>query len=69
MLRIGSVVESQFGTAQVVDITLTDHKHGKFGRSVEHLNWQLIRAGWAVIDLDNGHWQYGDQISPEQKEM
>lgn len=68
VLRVGSVVESQFGTAKVVDITLADRKHGKSGSSVEHLNWELVQGGWAVVDLDNGHWQYGDQISPAQEE-
>ena len=68
MLRVGDSVDSRFGTGKVEAITLTDRKHGKTGSSVGHLSWDLVQAGWAVVDLDNGHWQYGDQISPARED-
>jgi len=68
MLRVGDSVDSRFGTGKVEAITLTDRRYGKTGSSIENLSWELVQAGWAVVDLDNGHWQYGDLISRTQEE-
>ena len=68
MLRVGDTVESQYGDASVTSITLTNQRHGKEGRDVPYIHWLLVKKGWVVVDLANGHWQYGDQVSPVQKE-
>lgn len=37
----------------------------KYGRDVESADWDTVRNGRTiVVDLDNNHWAYGDQLSP-----
>jgi hypothetical protein len=35
----------------------------KHGASVDFMNWALVPTR-AVVDLNNGHWAYGEQIEP-----
>ena len=46
--------------AQVVAIEETDEPHEKDGRTVDSIDFEDRER--SVIDLDNGHWCYGDQI-------
>jgi hypothetical protein len=34
----------------------------KYGESRDHVEWSKIHS--VVVDLDNGHWAKGHQISP-----
>jgi hypothetical protein len=50
--------------ATVLRIESTHTTRTKHGRQAHHLDWDRVRAGYAVVDLDTGNWAYGDQISP-----
>lgn len=40
-------------------------KGSKYGKDVNSANWDLVMNGRTiVVDLDNGHWAYGDQLKP-----
>ena len=67
-LKIGDVVfwKGAFGTAakkkaKIVNIEHT--KGGKYGDSVDSICWSLVRDREVCVDLDNGSWAYGSQIS------
>lgn len=36
---------------------------GKYGDEVDELAWSKVKNRDVVINLDNGHWAYGTQIS------
>ena len=46
--------------AKVERIEETDEPHDKYGREVDCIDFE--DRDCAVLDLDNGHWCYGDQI-------
>ena len=68
-LKVGDVVSSRFGVARVERIEITDEKYGTHGSMppVEAVSWGMVRDGWVVVDLDNGHWQRGIDISSDYK--
>lgn len=73
-LRIGDSVlwRGAFGThapqpARVTGITITDGPREKYGRSAPNAPWALVRCNRVVVDLDNGYWAYGEQISPSEE--
>ena len=35
----------------------------KEGRPVKSVDWNTVKTGNVIVDLDNGHWAYGRQIS------
>ena len=35
----------------------------KNGEEVNEVPWDMVNGRNVVVDLDNGHWAYGDQIS------
>lgn len=40
------------------------------GKPVDRVAWSIV-TGWdddVVVDLANGKWAYGDQLSPDSKE-
>ena len=37
----------------------------KDGDEVQETTWDEVTGRNAIIDLDNGHWAWGFQISPE----
>jgi len=36
---------------------------GKVGHDVPNVHWELVNDRSVIVDLDNGHWAYGNQIS------
>lgn len=52
--------------AIVTDIERTHEQHGKYGDTVDSLPWSVVRDGFAVVTLENGHWAYGYQLEPVQ---
>ena len=66
-IKVGSRVmwRGGFGSepaveAKVKRIEETDEPHDKYGREVDSIDFE--NRDCSVIDLDNGHWCYGDQI-------
>ena len=36
----------------------------KYGKPVKSVDWGTVKGGRrVVVNLDNGHWAYGDQLS------
>lgn len=67
ILSLGDTVNSKFGPAKVEGITLVvqqGDKGERSGQPVRRIAWELVEQNWAVVDLSNGHWCYGDQVSP-----
>ena len=51
--------------AKVKEITLCEAEGVKHGRLVSEVLWDKVTSGRKIIvDLDNGHWAWGFQISP-----
>ena len=36
----------------------------KSGDAVDWVDWEDVKSGEVIVDLDNGHWGYGSQIYP-----
>ena len=45
-----------------IEIVAPGEKEG--GEDVKQVPWAVVESGCVVVTLDNGHWAYGDQISP-----
>lgn len=72
-IKVGSKViwRGGWGTAEPVEAEIECIQRVaqgcKTGRVVESLSWSTISGRNVVIDLTNGHWCYGNQISPIEK--
>lgn len=74
VLRLGDEVlwRGGFGRdvprlATVKRIEVTPGKRQKYGgREVQWVEWKTVNANRVVVDLDNGHWAYGEQIMPKE---
>lgn len=71
ILKVGDKVSwrGSFGTAAPQEVVvkgmeLTEHPREKSGVAVEAVSWDSVRANKVIFDLENGHWAYGEQISP-----
>jgi hypothetical protein len=71
MLHVGDAVawRGAWGSeaprrAVVRSIEQTYHPREKYGTQVQEMPWSRVRKNYAVVDLDNGHWAYGEQIYP-----
>ena len=37
----------------------------KYGKDINSADWNVVKSGRTiVVDLDNGHWAYGSQLTP-----
>ena len=61
MIKIGDWVNSKFGKAKITCIELCKQAGDKYGESVHEV--EVGMKNYCVFDLDNGHWQRGEQIS------
>ena len=59
-LKIGDTVLSKHGTAVVESIELVEPGQ-KYGIKVNEVYWSMIDS--VVVDMDNGHWSYGEDLS------
>jgi hypothetical protein len=72
-IKVGSKVmwRGNFGTAAPVEAEIEAiqmvAKGCKFGRYVNSLSWSTIDGRNVVVDLTNGSWAYGNQLSPIEK--
>ena len=59
MFHVGQQVMSKWGKARIKTIEVTNDSDRKYGYDV-----QSVPANCTfVVDLDNGHWAYAEQIS------
>lgn len=50
--------------AKVIGINLNDRVF-KDGQPLTEVEWYIVQEGRnIVVSLDNGHWAYGNQLSP-----
>ena len=64
LIKIGTKVDSRFGEAKVTSIDLCENAGEKEGIHVEKIRVDLKDR--CIFDLDNGHWCYGYQITPQE---
>lgn len=48
--------------AIIKSIELCERPGAKYGEAVNEVAWELKDR--ICVDLDNGHWAYGDQLKP-----
>lgn len=70
-LKIGDTVSWRGGfgmedpmPAIVIAMEVTDEPRDKYGSTVDEVDWHIVEENRVVFTLDNGHWAYGEQISP-----
>ena len=63
-IKIGTTVDSRFGVAKVTGIEMVEEGRKDGGIEMEKIFY--ADKDRCVFDLDNGHWQYGYQISVSQ---
>jgi hypothetical protein len=61
ILKVGDEVYSRWGQTTVKRIEECADGE-KYGREVKSMPWLLVPL-YAVVDLNNGHWAYGYQIT------
>ena len=69
MMKVGDTVmwRGCFGMdapkpAKIESIEETQQRRSKYGDAVSEIAWS--RKDYALVTLDNGHWAYGEQLSP-----
>ena len=69
MMKVGDTVmwRGCFGMdapkpAKIESIEETQQRRSKYGDAVNEIAWS--RKDYALVTLDNGHWAYGEQLSP-----
>ena len=76
LLKVGDTVSwrGSWGSdapklAKVVGLAVTDRPREKHGFSVELVHWSVVETNHCIVDLDNGHWAYGFQVSQPTPEV
>ena len=64
MIRIGDKVDTRFGIATIIGIEICERAGDKYG--VAKIAVYEEDKNRCVFDLDNEHWQYGNQITTLQ---
>ena len=59
MFHVGQQVVTRWGIARIKTIEVTNESDRKYGYDVQSVPSNCT----FVVDLDNGHWAYGDCIS------
>ena len=59
--KIGDTVHSRHGVAKIDRIEVVEPGEKEDGISVKEFYWSMKNQ--VVVDLDNGHWTYGESIS------
>jgi hypothetical protein len=63
--KIGDTVISRHGVAKIKHIEVVEPGEKEDGISVKKFYWSMKNQ--VVVDLDNGHWAYGETISKSEK--
>ena len=48
--------------ATVMTIEAVEEEGQKHGTPVSVIDWRAVTGRRVVVDLDNGHWAYGEQL-------
>ena len=70
VLRVGDKVRwrGSWGANPAVEATVTNIVvGGKSGQDVLAVPWNGVQGREVVVDLDNGHWAYGSQITASKE--
>lgn len=68
MLNVGDTVNwsgcwgSDVPQSAVIKHIEVETGGGKDGREVQSVSWSQVTRENVIVDLDNGHWAYGNQI-------
>jgi hypothetical protein len=71
LLKVGDTVQwkgawgrdlPQLAKVTSIELVVPGEKDG--GEEVQKAPWSIVETNAVVVTLDNGHWAYGDQISP-----
>jgi hypothetical protein len=64
-LKVGDkVMTRNFGGPHtVINMELTERPREKYGKEVKKVSWYWVDQNMVIIDLDNGHWSYSENIS------
>jgi hypothetical protein len=69
MLNVGDTVNwrGSFGSAPAQPAKITGMEWCRMGckegRRISYIDWDAANTRQLVVDLDNGHWAYGTQLS------
>lgn len=66
ILKVGDAVFTNHGEAKVIKIEIVEPGQKEDGIDVSKIYWSLIDN--VIVDLDNGHWSYGYNITPVDRE-
>jgi hypothetical protein len=61
-IKIGDEVLSRFGSSKIERITLTAGPGVNSGDEVPTVGIESLFAGKVVLDLENGHWIWSNQV-------
>jgi len=59
-IQVGDLISTRHGTSKIKKIELCEKPGEKYGIPVKRVFTNLLDR--VIIDLENGHWTYGDQI-------
>jgi hypothetical protein len=73
-LKVGDKVmwRGAWGTEPAKEVTVESMQQcpqgSKYGKDIKSANWTVVMGSRKIlVDLDNGHWAYGNQLSPIKK--
>jgi hypothetical protein len=62
-LKVGDEVWSNHGPSVVKNIELVEMGQKEGGIKVKEIWWSMV-PNHVVVDMENGHWAYGTQLTP-----
>ena len=55
-------------SVKVRAIQINESNGSKYGKDVKLVGWDTVVERKVLVDLDNEHWAWGNQIRPTKKE-
>ena len=73
-LRVGDSVLWQGGwgseperSVKVIAIQINESNGSKYGEDVQLVGWDTVVERKVLVDLDNAHWAWANQIRPSER--